>query len=117
MQALAGVFFEVNPGDADLLLASFGRDFDEAEFGQWLVVLRDLVSLWEIGIEVVLTGKDRGLVEAAVQGHGGQRGELDDFLVQYWERAGHSQANGANIGVWRGAKFRRARAEDLGCRQ
>ena len=99
------------------LLAAFRGDFDEAEFGERLVVLRDLVSLGEVGVEIVLAGKDRSLIDAAVQGHGCERGELDSSFVEHGERAGHSEADGADIRIRWGAEFRGARAEDLGRRQ
>ncbi len=58
VQALAGVFFEVDAGDADFLLAALGGNLDETELGEGLVVLRDLVSLGQVGIEVILAGED-----------------------------------------------------------
>ena len=81
MQAFAGIFFEVDAGDADFLFAALAGDLDETKLGEWLVVLRDLVSLGQVGIEIILAGEDRGFVDAAVQGHGCQRGEFDRFLV------------------------------------
>ncbi len=100
VQALAGVFFEMYACDADLLcLAAVNGDFDESEFGEGLVVLRDLVALREVRIEIVLAGKDRGLVDAAVQGHRGQCRELHNSLVENGQRARHAEADGADVRI------------------
>ena len=81
MQALTRIFFEVNARDANFLLLGAGLDSDKAMLGQRLVILRNLVPLGQIRIEVVLAREDRSLVDAAIQGHGGERGEFDRFFV------------------------------------
>jgi len=100
VQALARVFFEVHAGNADLSYSSqFSvlssqflasgvrlrrRHLDISLFGQRLVVLRNLVALGQVGIEIILAGEDRCFVDAAVESHRGQRGELYRLAVQHW---------------------------------
>ena len=89
-------------------------DFNEAVLGQRLVVLRNLVALGQVGIEVILAGKDRSLVDAAVQRHGREHRELHRFAVQHGQGSRQSQAHGTNVGVGRIAEMSRAGAENLG---
>ena len=79
-----------------------------------LVVLRNLVSLGQIGIEIILAGKDRSFVDPAIQSHGGEHREFDSLAIQDGQGAGKSQADRADIGVGRIAEMRGAGAKDLG---
>jgi len=85
--------------------------------GQRLVVLRNLVALGQVGIEVILARKDRCLIDAAIQRHRGQGGELDRLAVQHRQSSGHAQAHGTNIRIGRSTEARGAGAEDLSRRQ
>ena len=58
MLELAGVFFEVDADDADLLGAALAVDLDPAALAQGLLVLRDLVALGQVGIDVVFARKN-----------------------------------------------------------
>src|SRR5580692_446173 len=53
-------------------------------------------------------------MNAAIQSHCRQRSELNHFAVQHWQSAGHAEAHGTYIRIWRGAKARRAGTKDLG---
>ena len=119
MQALACVFFKMQPSDADPLGVGAAGDgnLDGAKFRQRPVILRDLVSLGQIRVEIVLASENRSLIDAAAQCHGGKGGELDRFSIQYRQRARHSQADGAHVGVWWIAEASRAGAENLRGRQ
>ncbi len=115
MQALARVLFHVQPGDADsFCLAIRSGHVDPSVLGDRLVVLRDLVALGQVGIKIILPGKNRPLAHLAVDGQRGQRGELDGLRVEHRQRAGQSQANGADVGVRRRAKVIGAAAKGLG---
>src|ERR1700685_1520994 len=81
--------------------------------GQRLVVLRNLVALGQVRIEIILACKNRSLIDAAIQSHRRERGELDRFAVQYRQSSRHAQADGTDIGIWRSAKARGAGAENL----
>ena len=54
VDGLAGVLLEMQPGDADALRAAVEGHVEPAVLGQGLVVLRDLVTLGQVGVEVVL---------------------------------------------------------------
>ena len=79
VEALAGVFFEVQARDADALqyllaiLAKRGT-MEHAVLGDGLVELRDLVALGGVGVEVIFAGEDAGLADFAADGLGGEHG-------------------------------------------
>jgi hypothetical protein len=87
MQALARVFFHVQAGDTDALRPARALDLDVTKLGDRLVILRNLVALGQVGIKVVLAREDRGLVDAAVQGHGCKHREFHGLPVEHWQRA------------------------------
>ncbi len=115
VEALAGVFFHVQPGDADALHGAVRcGHLDEAVLGDGLVELRYLIALWQVGIEIVLACEDGALADLAADGQGGERGELDGLPVQNRQRAGQPQADRADVGVGRRAKMIGATAKSLG---
>src|SRR6202000_1123272 len=57
VQALAGVFFEVDTVKPDVPLARFGPDADVSSFTNGSRMLGDLVAFWQIGVEVILPGE------------------------------------------------------------
>ena len=91
MHVLARVFFQVQPRDANFLwlplegvtgrVAFGGHDLELAMRGERLIVLRDLVTLRQIGVEVVLAGKDRLLVNVQAEGECRACTELDSAPV------------------------------------
>ena len=113
MHALARVLFHVQPGDPNALGGAAGFDLDEAMFGERLVELRDLVSLGQVGIEIIFSREDGGLVDLAIQRHRREHREFHSFLVQYGKRSRKPKADGADVSVRRRAKCRGAAAEDL----
>ena len=115
VEALAGVFFHVEAGDADAFGVAVGVGDDEvAVLGDGLVELGDLIALGAVGVEVVLAGEDAGLADLAADGFGGEDGELDGLLVQHGQRAGQAEAGGADVGVGLAAVLVFAAAEGLG---
>ncbi len=111
VDVLAGVFFEMNAQDADGLARGQGELAVLADGG---VVLRDLDSPGQVGVEVVLAREDRLAPDAAAERQAGADGELDSLLVQDRQDTGQAQADRAGVGIRVGAKARRAPAEDLG---
>ena len=81
--------------------------------GERLVVLRNLVALGQVGIEVILAGENRSLVDAAIQSHRRERREFHCLPVQHGQGSGQAQAHRTNVGVRRIAKAGRAGAENL----
>ena len=116
VQALARIFFQMDPRNPDLLAAIL-LEVDRAKLRQRLVVLGNLVALGKVGIEIVLAGKNRSLVDAAIQCHRRQHSELHRLPVHHRQDAGHPQAHGTNITIGRSSKFRRARAKYFRRRQ
>ncbi len=113
VQGLAGILFEVRPGDPDAPRLAGHLILDAPAGGDGPFVLRDLVALREVRIEVVLAREDRHRVDLAIEGVRDPDGELHDPSVQHRQRARQAEAHGADIGIrWRpepGA----AAAEDL----
>ncbi len=113
VQGLAGILFEVRPGDPDPPRLAGHLVLDAPAGGDGPFVLRDLISLREVRIEVILAREDRHRVDLAIEGVRDPDGEFHDLSVQHRQRARQPKAHGADIGVrWRpepGA----AAAEDL----
>ena len=117
MQRFARVLFHVDARHADPLRDIVDLDFQPAILGQRLIVLRNLISLGQVGIEVILAGKTRPGIDGAVQRQRRLHRHGHGFPVQHRERAWQAEAHRANIGIRRIAEMRRAGTEDLGLRQ
>src|SRR5687767_12031507 len=76
------------------------------------LVLRNLISLRQVGIEVILPRENRRLVDAAAECDSGPRRELDDTSVQDRKRTWQPEADGTDVGVGRTAELRAAAAEN-----
>ena len=85
--------------------------------GERLIKLRNLVALGQVRIKIVLARKNGGLTHLAIQGLGRAHGKLHRSLIQHRQRAGQSQAYGADVGIRRRAKLCGAAAKNLGLRQ
>ena len=114
VDALAGVVFHVDAGDADAPGDAVHDDIDEAVLGEGLVVLRDLVALRKVGIEVVLAGEAGVRADLAVQREGALDGQFDGLAAEHGEGAGKAEADRADVGVGRRAETGGTAAEDLG---
>ena len=104
MLELAGVFFEVDADDADLLGAALAVDFDPAALAQGLLVLRDLVALGQVGIDVVFARKNAAMLDLAMEGHAGHNRQLDGATVDHGQGAGLAGTHRADMGVGRHLK-------------
>jgi len=58
-----------------------GHQFQCAVRRKWLVVLRDLISLWQIGVEVILSREDRFILDLKTKGERGFRAKNDSIPV------------------------------------
>ena len=58
MDRLAGIFFEVEAQQAGFGTAALTIECEHAAPGERLIVLRDLIALRQVGIEVVLAGRN-----------------------------------------------------------
>ena len=104
VDALARVFLHVDPNEAHGLGAVTGGDVDTSSGGQghFFVGLKlgNLIPLWQIGVEVVLSQEAASFLDGAANRQGNAYGVLYRLPVEHGEGAGQTQADrtGARIG-------------------
>src|SRR5687767_10746278 len=81
------------------LIAFRGHDLELAVGREGLIVLRDLISLRQIGIEVVLAREDRLLVDVQTKRECSARAEFDDAPVQHGQCARQTETDRTSIRV------------------
>ena len=82
MDQLAGVFLQMNPFNAySIGLIAVIYDFKESVFTERSLILRDLISLWQVGIKVILPSKPGMPVGGTVQGQSRPDSILDSLFV------------------------------------
>src|SRR5215470_12753553 len=123
MDILAGVLFQMQPGNAHRFWpplqrvtggVTFGsHDLQHAVSRKRLVVLRNLVPLRQIGIKIILTREDRLLIDVQAQSECSSGAKLDGVTIQYWEGTWQSQTSGTGIGIWFVAKTRGTTTKDF----
>src|SRR5688572_20982743 len=126
MHVLAGVFFEVQPRDPDLLwtpldgmtrrIAFGSHDLQLTIGGERLIVLRDLITLWQVRIEVVLAREDRLMIDTQPERQCRPSTEFDGATIQDRQRTGQAETRRAGVCVWFITETRCAATEDLGFR-
>ena len=86
MEGLTRILLEVNAGDIDLLQVTFRRfDFEEAiDTNRGLPILADLIALWQVRVEVVLTVENRPAGNGAAERQGCPQDMLYGFLIKHW---------------------------------
>ncbi len=114
VQRFPGVFLHVHARDAHALGRAGRRELESARCRQRQLVLRDLITLRQIRIEVVLASEDRLFVDDAVERQGGLGGKIDRPAVQHRQSPRKPETNRANAGIRRMAESRAAAAENLG---
>ena len=85
MQQLSGIFLHVYPADANLLVVA---EHDRAPLGKRILVLADLISLWQIRIKVVLSIELREQGYFAIEGEADHNTTLDGLRIWYWQCPG-----------------------------
>ncbi len=113
MEIFADVLLEMRAGDAHAGDAALELKIHVAADGGGLVVLCDLIILGRVGIEIILAvelGKAR---DAAIQQVARQRGQAQALVIGHGQDAGQAEADRADVGVGRGAKFIGATAPHL----
>ena len=101
MRQLAGILLQMYAADADGLLALRRPDHQPAVHSQRLLVLRDLIALGQIGIEIILTREDAGVLHLAFQRQSDTDGKFDGSLIHDRQRARHARTDGTNRTVGR----------------
>ena len=78
--------------------------------------MRNLVVLWQIGIEVLLAVELAVLSNVEIQSHRRFHGVFEHLLIEYWQRPGQPTHHRINVGVGVIAEGGRGRREDLAVR-
>jgi hypothetical protein len=97
----------VDPVELDVPFTGTRVDRDVTPFAYRRPVLGKLVTLREIGIEVILSIEDIEATDLAVRSDTHFYRELDHFLVQAWQRTRMTERNDADIRVGHTAIGRR----------
>src|SRR6185437_195976 len=104
MHAFARILFHVQASNSDALGSLRSGDINPTMLTQRFVELRNLVTLGKVGIEIVFSREDRGLVHLAIERHSSQRGELHRTAVQNRQRPRKPKTYWADLGVGSGAE-------------
>ena len=108
----AGVFLEVRAGNAYFLVFALGRaDKDMAAADDRQLVLRNLVTLGQIGVEIILARKNRVMIDFGFDGNAEADRHADRFAVQHRQHARQAEIDRAGLGVRFGAKRGRRTGE------
>ncbi len=110
----AGVFFDVDTGDADAFGTGPGLDIQMAAAAQRQVVLGDLIGFGQVGVKVVFAILFRKAGDLAIQGQTSFDGVGHHLLIEHRQTAGQTGADRAALGVGGGAKGGGTVAEYLG---
>ena len=114
MDQFPGIFFHMDPGDADSFGFPIHVHVQMPVQGDGLIELGNLVGFGQIRIIVVLPVELAVALDLAVDGQGKPQGKFHHLLVDDGQSPGHAQAHRAYMGVGGTAEFRRAGAESLG---
>ena len=118
VEQLAGVFLEVDAGDAAAARLAPHIEIEMAAPAERQIVLRDLVALRQVGIEIVLAIELGKLRDFAVQRQRGADGRLDRPPVDHRQRARQPEADRAGVRVrWSRQVVGGTAAEHLALRQ
>ena len=113
VQVLRGVFFDVDARDADRLLLPRELDLELAVLVHRELELADLITLRQIGIEVVLARESALGADGAAEREARGDGHVDRFAVRHRERTRQTETDGARLRVRQRAEGGGAAAEEL----
>ena len=85
----AGVLLQMQPLDADVDRFAIGVDLNFAFAHDGLLELADLITLRQIGIEIVFAIKNTFEIDLRFESESGANGLRDAFLVDDGQHAGH----------------------------
>ena len=114
MQGFPGILFQMRPGDADHLAAAilqFDAQLTLADDRQF--ELTDLVTLRQIGIEIVFARKYRALAYLCIDRQAKLKRHVDRFLVEHRQHPRKPQVHDAGLGVGLGAVGSRRGGENF----
>ena len=114
VEQLAGVLLQMGPRDAAAPRLAIDLELEVALAAERQVILRDLVTLGQVRIEVVLTVELGEFRDLAAERQPGPDGLLHGAPVDHRQRPWERQADGAGVGVGRSREVvRGAAAEHL----
>ena len=105
MQALAGVLFQMNPGDLHrptFAIRHIENDLSLAHDG--IAELGNLVALRQIGIEIVFAVEDRIPIDLRLDAEPGPHRLFDGFFVDHRQHPRHRRIDQRDLRVGCGAK-------------
>ena len=117
VERLAGILLEVQALDADLDGAAIDIHMDGAFAYHRLLVLRNLITLRQVGVEIVLPVEHRAAVDARLQPEARAHRLLDAKPVDDRQHARHGRIDEGHMVVRLAAEFGRSAREQLGLGQ
>src|SRR5438093_80635 len=106
----------MDPPDSDVVVRRpvITARKDQAVSGQRVLVLRDLITLRQVRIKVVLAGKDRRLMNRTAEGDRRADRVVNGGAVENRQRAGQTETDRTDVGVGRRAESGTTSTKDLG---
>ena len=99
MDVLAGIIFHMDTGDAYLFRSLSCLNHEVPVLAQGKLELGDLVAAGQIGIEIVLSGKNGVQVDGTVGSQTHQCRKMHGLMVYSGQGPGHACAHLAGVGV------------------
>jgi len=113
MQRLPGVFFQVCAGQVDHLFRITDLDGHLAADHHRQLELADLITLGQIGVEVIFACENRLGRDLTLDRQTEANSAFDGFLVEYGQNAGQGDIDGIGLRIGRGSKINRTAGKYL----
>ena len=117
VQVLPSILFQMHSDEADFFLRAVDIERHQSFSRQGDVVLADLKTLREVGIEIMFSIPFRESGDLTIQREPRLDGEFKSSSVHYRQDARHADRNRAHQGVGRFAELRSIGAEKLAFRE
>src|SRR4029450_11076906 len=114
MDRLPGIFFEVDADQVDMFTCAVEVNRQAATLDEWLLVLRDLISLRQIRVKIVLSGKTAHTRNLPLHGQTRADGELYCLAIEHRQHPWHAETDRARLLIRVGLKHRRTGAKQFG---
>ncbi len=119
MHQLAGILLDMDALDADLLgvlvrILVVEADHQPSLADQRMVELADLITLRQIGVEIILAIEARPFVDLRVDRHAGAHRLADALAVRHRQHTRHCRIDQRHLRVGLGPERRRRTGEQLG---
>ena len=113
VERLAGVLFHVDARQSDMLYPAPDRNVETTAERERTFILRNLVTLRQVGIEIILAREDRERLDVASERERRFDRVVDRGTVEDRQRARHAETDRAHLRVGRRAERRAAPAENF----